>query len=65
MEHTHHYEPPIFWMVTTVVLVIAAITIILFAWFMYIGHEPLEPVHDENPHASVTNISRKLHYLKT
>jgi nitric oxide reductase large subunit len=58
------YEPPIFWFISVIVLVIMAITIALFIWFVYIGHEPLEPVHDENPHASAANIFRPPNFLK-
>ena len=50
------YEPSGFWVFTTAALIITALIIILFAWFVYIGHEPLEPVHDEFPHAVLTKV---------
>lgn len=64
MEHSPHiHETPIFWVVTGVALVMTAVIIALFIWFVYIGHEPLEPVHDETPHASTTNILRQPDFL--
>ncbi|MBK8813683.1 MAG: hypothetical protein IPN69_23540 [Acidobacteria bacterium] len=65
MEHSSHsHETPIFWVVTAVALVTTVVIIAVFIWFVYIGHEPLEPVHDENPHAAATSIFRQPSFLK-
>lgn len=59
MEHTtHNHETPFFWIVTVIAILVVAIAIGIFSWFVYIGHEPYEPVHDENPHAQIMVDSR-------
>ena len=45
------YEPNSFRLITGIVILIFTIVIAAFIWFVYIGHEPYEPIHDENPHA--------------
>lgn len=47
------FEPKSFWVFTTIILIIVGLTIVGFIWFFYIGHEPFEPVHDEEPHAFI------------
>jgi hypothetical protein len=49
-------EPPVFWVFTATALAFTILMIILFTWFVYIGHEPFEPVHDEFPHAFLTKV---------
>ncbi|MEQ1644411.1 MAG: hypothetical protein ABL959_13270 [Pyrinomonadaceae bacterium] len=60
MEHTHNHESPSFWVVTTIAMVVTAVIIFLFVWFVYIGHEPLEPIHDDNPHAALTKTHQNI-----
>lgn len=55
-EKRINYEPPVFWVFTAATLVVTIAFITMFAWFVYIGHEPLEPVHDEFPHAALIKV---------
>lgn len=59
------YEPNSFWVVTAFASVLTVILIAFLIWFAYIGHEPLEPIHDEEPHASIIKTERKLFVVKT
>lgn len=49
-------EPGSFWRLTIVAVFILSLLVMFSLWFFGWGHEPLEPVHDEEPHAAVLRI---------
>lgn len=59
------YEPTSFWIVTAIASGLTVIIIAFLIWFAYIGHEPLEPIHDEELHASIIRSEGKLSAVKT
>ena len=49
-------EPRSFWVYTAIIVLIFAVILIVYTWFVYTGHEKYEPVHDEQPHATLNKI---------
>lgn len=54
------YEPRSFWIVTVAVIGVVILTIAFLSWFAYFGHEVLEPIHDEEPHALIIQSQRQI-----
>lgn len=59
------FEPISFWVVTATASAFTVLIIAFLIWFAYFGHEPLEPIHDEEPHASIIKSESKLFAVKT
>ena len=49
-------EPNSFWTLTVIVIIILSFLVTIAFWFFIWGHEPFEPIHDEEPHASITTF---------
>ncbi len=53
-------EPNSFWIVTVAIIGVVILTIVFLSWFAYFGHEVLEPIHDEEPHALIIQSQIKI-----